>query len=243
MSVNKKSLRPILKNPINTVKNTTTDLQKILVGSGDTDAIKKKDLSDEESNNDSDEDSNNDSDEETESEEDDTNVKIDSDYDSDNANDSDDMVENKTKKNNEDDEGENNGNEDNEEDENNENEDDEDDDEDKTATNNIEGDGLDLTECLLEDEDISNEIEEETKVPDDKRVSFPKLTKYERVRILATRTKQLALGAPPLVKNIAGKSPHEIAVIELNHNMIPFLIKRSMPNNTYEVWRLSELDK
>jgi DNA-directed RNA polymerase I, II, and III subunit RPABC2 len=239
MSVNKKSLKSILKNPINTVKNTTTNLQKILVGSGDTDAIKKKDLSDEESNNDSDEDSNNDSDEETESEEDDTNAKIDSDYDSDNANDSDDMAETKTKKNN-DDEGENN---DNDEDENNDNDEDDDNDEDKTATNNIEGDGLDLTECLLEDEDISNEIEEETKVPDDKRVSFPKLTKYERVRILATRTKQLALGAPPLVKNIAGKSPHEIAVIELNHNMIPFLIKRSMPNNTYEIWRLSELDK
>jgi len=80
-------------------------------------------------------------------------------------------------------------------------------------------------------------------VEDNKRITFPKLTKYERVRILAARTKQLALGAPPLVKNTSNKSPIEIAEIELEYNMIPFKIKRPMPNNTYEIWKLSELEK
>lgn len=75
------------------------------------------------------------------------------------------------------------------------------------------------------------------------KISLPKLTKYERVRILGTRAKQLALGAPPLVKNVSNKSPIEIAEIELMMNMIPFKIKRPLPNNTYEIWKLSELEK
>ena len=38
-------------------------------------------------------------------------------------------------------------------------------------------------------------------------------------------------------KNVDKKSPAEIAVIELEYNMIPYLIKRPMPNNTYEIWK------
>ena len=100
-----------------------------------------------------------------------------------------------------------------------------------------------MTDCLLDDEENIDEVGEATMVEPENRISRPKLTKYERVRILASRTKQLAMGAPPLVKNVFGKSPIEIAEIELSYNMIPFKIKRPMPNNTYEIWKLSELDK
>ncbi len=103
---------------------------------------------------------------------------------------------------------------------------------------------IDIAGCLIDEEyeDVTDEI---TEVPKEKRLSFPKLTKYERVRILSTRTKQLALGAPPFVKNINldDMSPSEIAEIELKMNMIPFIIERFMPDNTYEVWHLKELEK
>lgn len=105
-----------------------------------------------------------------------------------------------------------------------------------------EGDNGDFNlECLLadaEEEDVYIDPVEATI-----KISLPKLTKYERVRILGTRAKQLALGAPPLVKNVSNKSPIEIAEIELMMNMIPFKIKRPLPNNTYEIWKLSELEK
>jgi DNA-directed RNA polymerase subunit K/omega len=112
---------------------------------------------------------------------------------------------------------------------------DEDDDE-----NDEDGEDLNL-DCLLEtndEEDIYVEPQEATI-----KISLPKLTKYERVRILGMRTKQLALGAPPLVKNVSNKSPIEIAEIELMMNMIPFKLKRPLPNNTFEIWKLSELEK
>ena len=104
---------------------------------------------------------------------------------------------------------------------------------------------IDLMGCLYDDDnDIemeNNGIKEE--LLGENRMSYPILTKYERVRILTARTKQLTLGAPNLVKNVLNKSPLEIAEIELNLNMIPFKIKRNLPNNKYEIWRLSELEK
>jgi DNA-directed RNA polymerase I, II, and III subunit RPABC2 len=118
----------------------------------------------------------------------------------------------------------------------------------KNKTNEDDEDGDDEVDeeelnldCLMnsvEDEDVYVEPEEAII-----KISQPKLTKYERVRILGARTKQLALGAPPLVKNVSNKSPIEIAEIELMLNMIPFKIKRPLPNNTYEIWKLSELEK
>ena len=32
-------------------------------------------------------------------------------------------------------------------------------------------------------------------------------------------------------------------LVELENNMIPFKIKRPLPNNTYEIWELNELQK
>jgi len=51
------------------------------------------------------------------------------------------------------------------------------------------------------------------------------------------------MGSNILIKGIENKTPTEIAELELKHNMIPFKIKRPLPNNTYEIWKLSELEK
>jgi len=116
-------------------------------------------------------------------------------------------------------------------------------DDDKSVNDDSMNGPMDIADCLLDDEDEVDEVGEPTMVEPSKRISRRRLTKFERVRLLAARTKQLALGAPPKVKNVDGKSPIEIAEIELSFNMIPFKIKRPLPNNTYEIWKLSELEK
>jgi DNA-directed RNA polymerase subunit K/omega len=75
------------------------------------------------------------------------------------------------------------------------------------------------------------------------RISSNKLTRYEMVRILGERTKQLFTGAKPLIKNYKELSYEQIAEYELLNNMIPFKIKRPLPNNKFEIWTLDELFK
>lgn len=77
----------------------------------------------------------------------------------------------------------------------------------------------------------------------DKRRTNPRLTKYEAVRILGERIKQLTMGAKPLIKSTQDISHEDIALEELKLNMIPFKLKRPMPNNSVEVWDLKELKK
>ncbi len=127
----------------------------------------------------------------------------------------------------------------------NENEDDDDEEEDENNKSKLlldEAEKDDILECYEEEEEEDINVEP-LQVSNSERISQPKLTKYEKVRILSTRTKQLAMGAPPFVKNVYTKSPLEIAEIELSLNMIPLKIKRPMPNNTYEIWSLNELEK
>lgn len=96
-----------------------------------------------------------------------------------------------------------------------------------------------------DDEEISvHPNKKNNVVKDSERYSNPKMTKYEMVRILGERTKQLVLGAKPLIKNYSSIDGYEnIAEQELLNNMIPFKIKRPMPNGTYEIWKVSELKK
>ena len=75
------------------------------------------------------------------------------------------------------------------------------------------------------------------------RLSFSKLTKYEMVRILGERTKQLTMGAKPLIKNFKDLSYESIAQEEFKLNMIPYKIRRPLPNGKYEIWTLDELNK
>ena len=111
--------------------------------------------------------------------------------------------------------------------------------------------------CLLdkliheENEDINDDDDSEIdeKPLDEKllkgadRISSNKLTKYEMVRILGERTNQLTMGAKPLIKNYEGLNYDKIAEEELKLNMIPYKIKRPLPNGKYEIWTLDELFK
>ncbi len=72
--------------------------------------------------------------------------------------------------------------------------------------------------------------------------SQPFLTVYERTKILGFRANQLSQGARPFVDvpEYVTK-PIEIAHIELEQRRLPFIIKRPMPDGSFEYWRLSDL--
>lgn len=86
-------------------------------------------------------------------------------------------------------------------------------------------------------------VNKEVIVDKENRITINRLTKYEMVRILGERTKQLTMGAKPLVKNYNNLSYEKIAEEELKLNMIPYKIKRPLPNGKFEIWTLDELYK
>jgi DNA-directed RNA polymerase subunit K/omega len=110
------------------------------------------------------------------------------------------------------------------------------------SENNDEEDDEHITDTIDFGEVKNIQLIEEV-LAKDKRITRNKLTKYEMVRILGERTKQLIMGAKPLVKNIDGLSYDIIAEEELKLNMIPFKVKRPLPNGKVEIWELDELDK
>lgn len=80
-------------------------------------------------------------------------------------------------------------------------------------------------------------------VPQSQRRTMPILTRFERARILGYRATQLSQGAPALVSvGSSGDIDHiAVATEELRRGTLPFRIRRWMPDNTYELWKLNEL--
>ncbi|KAI8091266.1 RNA polymerase, subunit omega/K/RPB6 [Gilbertella persicaria] len=73
------------------------------------------------------------------------------------------------------------------------------------------------------------------------RITTPYLTKYERARILGTRALQISLNAPVMV-DIDGESDAlAIANKELREKKIPLIVRRFMPDGTYEDWKVKDL--
>lgn len=80
------------------------------------------------------------------------------------------------------------------------------------------------------------------KIPDNQRISNNKMNKYELARVLGIRVKQISEGADVYVDGIDGMDPIEIAIHEISMKASPLLIRRPLPNGTYEEWKMSELD-
>jgi len=63
----------------------------------------------------------------------------------------------------------------------------------------------------------------------------PKLTRFEKARIIGARALQIAMGAPVLVKPPKGlTSPIDIAAYELLQRVLPITIRRRLPDGTYQ---------
>ncbi|KAL8606035.1 DNA-directed RNA polymerases I, II, and III subunit RPABC2 [Nucella lapillus] len=110
------------------------------------------------------------------------------------------------------------------------------------------GDDNDDEEVL--DEPLENEGEEKMEVltetqpgavPPSKRITTKYLTKYERARVLGTRALQIAMCAPVMVELEGETDPLHIAMKELKANKIPFIVRRYLPDGSYEDWSLEEL--
>jgi|688.fasta_scaffold1867638_2 DNA-directed RNA polymerase I, II, and III subunit RPABC2 len=73
------------------------------------------------------------------------------------------------------------------------------------------------------------------------RRTIPFLTKYEKARIIGKRAMQISKGSPPLVEIGNLENPIDIAKKELMERKIPFIIRRPLPDGSYEDWRVDEL--
>ncbi|CAK9783158.1 hypothetical protein CC85DRAFT_307428 [Cutaneotrichosporon oleaginosum] len=73
------------------------------------------------------------------------------------------------------------------------------------------------------------------------RITTPYMTKYERARVLGTRALQISMNAPVLVPVEGETDPLEIALKELAAKKIPLVIRRFLPDNSFEDWKVEEL--
>lgn len=107
-------------------------------------------------------------------------------------------------------------------------------------------DGDDMETDMMDTEEPEN-IEilpgsgEGQAVQSSKRITTPYLTKYERARVLGTRALQIAMCAPVMVELEGLTDPLRIAMKELKARKIPIIIRRFLPDGSYEDWSINEL--
>ncbi len=112
------------------------------------------------------------------------------------------------------------------------------------------GEDVEDLEDELEDEDEESkigleDISEPTILPTSAnkiKVTSKYLNKYEKTRLVGTRALQISLGSPPTVDVGSLTDPYEIAMLELVQKKIPIVIRRFLPNGTYEDWNINEFD-
>ena len=63
------------------------------------------------------------------------------------------------------------------------------------------------------------------------KIGPPKLTRFEKARIVGARSLQISMGAPSFITMEGGyKGPIEVASAELEADALPISIRRSLPN-------------
>ena len=69
----------------------------------------------------------------------------------------------------------------------------------------------------------------------DIKVGPPKLTRFEKARIIGSRSLQLAMGAPSFVPiDETTRDPITLAMAELASEALPLSIRRSLPNGIFQ---------
>lgn len=113
------------------------------------------------------------------------------------------------------------------------------------------------------DDDVEEEKEEEMIIEEDEKgleedddvrsskddifqsieyITSPRLTKYERAKIIGMRATQLSQGANPTIIPKKGMSIYDIALEEIKQKKCPYIIKRYLPDGSYEQWKVNDLD-
>jgi len=76
------------------------------------------------------------------------------------------------------------------------------------------------------------------------KIGPPKLTRFERARIVGARSLQIAMGAPAFIPMEGPyKGPIETAMLELEADALPISIRRSLPNGVTQDIPLRALAK
>mmetsp|Transcript_24966 Transcript_24966/g.25584 ORF Transcript_24966/g.25584 Transcript_24966/m.25584 type:complete len:133 (+) Transcript_24966:35-433(+) len=85
------------------------------------------------------------------------------------------------------------------------------------------------------------EVDNSVPIDKSKRITTRYMTKYERARVLGTRALQISMNAPVMVDVEQETDALKIATKELRERKIPMIIRRYLPDNSYEDWSLDEL--
>jgi len=65
------------------------------------------------------------------------------------------------------------------------------------------------------------------------KIGPPEMTRFERARVVGARALQIALGAPLLIAPPVGvTSSIELAILELESNVLPITIRRTLPDGS-----------
>jgi len=88
---------------------------------------------------------------------------------------------------------------------------------------------------------LENVEKDENAVPKDERKTIPRLTKFERARVIGLRAVQLSKNAPTNIDVGDLIDPMKISELELQKGMIPLIIRRFLPSKKYEDWTIYEL--
>ena len=63
----------------------------------------------------------------------------------------------------------------------------------------------------------------------------PRITRFEKARIIGARSLQIAMGAPVLLETSKGlTSPIDLALKELEMRILPITIRRRLPDGEYQ---------
>jgi DNA-directed RNA polymerase I, II, and III subunit RPABC2 len=66
-------------------------------------------------------------------------------------------------------------------------------------------------------------------------VGPPKITRFEKARIVGARALQISMGAPILFEvNETSSNPIDIALDELESGILPITIRRTLPDGTFQ---------
>ena len=92
---------------------------------------------------------------------------------------------------------------------------------------------------IMDEENYNKEL-----IPKEQRQTTPFLTKYEKARIIGARALQISKNSPILISNEQRgdeTDPILIAEIELIEKKIPFIIRRYLPDGSFEDWPVRDL--
>jgi len=69
------------------------------------------------------------------------------------------------------------------------------------------------------------------------KIGPPRLTRFEKARIIGTRALQISMGAPPLLEleSLPSKDPVLIAEEELKLGILPITLRRVKPGGEYQI--------